>query len=98
VDFLHHTILMIIHARLLIYITTREIGYTYKLDRTTVTVGVLSMLATSKIPASVVASSSTWAPSGTVTLVEGAGLILLSVVPPTVSQVSSCTWSTGSDG
>jgi hypothetical protein len=47
---------MIIHARLLIYITTREIGYTYKLDRTTVMVGAPSMLAMSTIPASAVAS------------------------------------------
>jgi hypothetical protein len=29
--------------------------------------------------------------------VEGVGLRLLSVAPPTVSQVSSSPWSTGSD-
>jgi hypothetical protein len=130
VDFLYHTIPMIIHARLLIYITTREIGCTHKLDRATVTVGAPRMLAVSTIPASAVASSSTQAPSvcsalvvgegsgllssadacespapaaccatsGTVTPVVGAGLILISVVPPIVSQVSSSPWTTGSEG
>jgi hypothetical protein len=38
------------------------------------------------------------AASGTVTSVMGAGLILLSVASPTVSQVYSSPWSTGSDG
>jgi hypothetical protein len=130
VDFLRHTIPMTIHARLLIYITTREIGYTHKLDRTTVTVGAPSMLAMSTIPPSAITSSSTWAPSrcstlavgegsgllsladacaslapaaccaasGTATPVEGAGLRLLSVAPPTMSQVSSSPWSTRSEG
>jgi hypothetical protein len=121
---------MTIHARLLIYITTREIDYTYKLDWTTVTVGAPRMLAMSTIPASAVALSSTWAPSdcsalivgegsdllssadacmslapvaccatsGMTTPADGAGLRLLSVAPPTVSQVSSSPWSTGSEG
>jgi hypothetical protein len=39
VDFLHNTIPMIIQARLLVYTNYSEIGYTHKLDRTTVTVG-----------------------------------------------------------
>jgi hypothetical protein len=37
------------------------------------------------------------AASGTDAIVVGAGLWLLSVAPPTVSQVSSSPWSTGSD-
>jgi hypothetical protein len=130
VDFLYHTSQSIIHARLVIYITTRENSHTYKLDRTTVTVGAPRMLAMCTIPASAVASSSTWASSGcyalvagegvgllsfvyacessalaafcaasgTTTLVVGAGLTLLSVTPPTVPQVSSSPWSTGSEG
>jgi hypothetical protein len=77
-DFLYHTIPMLIHARLLIYITTREIGYTYKLDQTTVMVGAPSMLAMSTIPASMVASSSTWAPSSFSTPAVGKGTGLLS--------------------
>jgi hypothetical protein len=75
---MYHTILMIIHARLLIYITTREIGYTYKLDQTTVMIRAPSMLAMSTIPASAVASSSTWAPSGCSTPAIGEGSDLLS--------------------
>jgi hypothetical protein len=63
VDFLYHTSQSIIHARLVIYITTREINHTYKLDRTIVTVGAPRMLAMPTIPASAVASSSTWASS-----------------------------------
>jgi hypothetical protein len=53
---------MIIQARLLIYINYSETGYTHKLDRTTVMVGAASTLEISTIPASVGASSSTWAP------------------------------------
>jgi hypothetical protein len=130
VDFLYHTSRSIIHARLVIYITTREISHIYKLEQTTVTVGAARMLAMSTIPASTVASSSTWASSsysalvagegsgllssadacesptsaaccaafGTTTPVVRAGLTLLSVAPPTVSQVSSSPWSTGSEG
>jgi hypothetical protein len=87
------------------------------------------MLGMSTIPASAVASSSTWASSDYSTLIarEGsslftstdacespapaacsasstttpvveAGLTLLSVAPPTVSQVSSSPWSMGSKG
>jgi hypothetical protein len=41
------------------YTTTREVQRTYKVDRTTVTVGVPSMLAMSMIPASLAASAST---------------------------------------
>jgi hypothetical protein len=69
---------MIIQARLLIYMSAREIGYTYKLDRTTVTVGAPSMLAMSTIPASAGASSSTWAPSSYLTLVVREGSVLSS--------------------
>jgi hypothetical protein len=58
VDFLYHTSQSIIHARLVIYITTWEINHIYNLDRTTVTVGTPRMLAMSTIPTFVVASSS----------------------------------------
>jgi hypothetical protein len=45
-------------------VTTWEISETYKVDRTTVTVGAPRMLAISTSPASTVASSSTWASLG----------------------------------
>jgi hypothetical protein len=97
-----------------------KIDFTYKMDRTTVTVGAPSMLAISTSPASAGASSSTWATTGSMVPVvaEGSGLPssanaggstapvaccansgmtsstvgarlkLLSVAPPTVSQLS----------
>jgi hypothetical protein len=40
VDFLHNTILMVIRARLLVYTNYSDIGYTHKLDRTTVQGGL----------------------------------------------------------
>jgi hypothetical protein len=75
VDFLHNTTPMIRQARLSIYMNYSEIGYTHKLDRTTVTVGAPSMLAISTIPASVGASS--WATTGSIAPVvaEGSGLL-----------------------
>jgi hypothetical protein len=125
-----NTTSMIRHVRLSIYMDYSGIGYTHKLDRTTVTFRAPSMLAISTIPASTGASGSTWATtsstapvvaegsglpssdvtrgssvtaacyaaSGTVASVVGAGLRLLSVAPPTVSQASSSSWSTRSDG
>jgi hypothetical protein len=95
--------------------------FTYKFDRTTVTVGVPSMLAILTSPISAGASSSTWATTGsmvpvvaegsglsssvdaggspvlvaccadygTTSSAMGAGLRLLSVALPTVSQSSS---------
>jgi hypothetical protein len=44
------------------------------------------------------ATAACCAASGTVASVVGAGLWFLSVAPPTVSQVSSSPWPTGSDG
>jgi hypothetical protein len=86
---------MIIQTRLLIYITTREIGYTYKLDRTTVTVRAPSMLAISTIPASMGASSSTWAPSGCSALVgwEGSGLLSPADAFESLAPVTCCAAS-----
>jgi hypothetical protein len=96
VAFLHNTIPMIIHARLLIYITTREIGYTDKLDQTTVTIGAPSMLAISTIPASAGASSSTWAPSGCPTTVVGEGSGLLSSIDACASLApTACCAASG---
>jgi hypothetical protein len=121
VDFLHSTNLVISQARLPNYMYYSEMDFTYKLDRTTVTVGAPSMLAISTSPVSVGASSSTGvttgsavpvvaegsgllsfvgagglpvlvaccADSGTTSSMVGAGLRLLSVAPPTVSQSSS---------
>jgi hypothetical protein len=53
---------MIIEARLFVYMKYSKIGYTHKLDRTTVTVGAPSILAISTILASAGASSSTRVP------------------------------------
>jgi hypothetical protein len=121
VDFVHSSNLVISQARLPTCIYYLKIDFTYKLDRTTVTVGVPSILAMSTSPASAGASSSVWvttsslvpvvaegsglfssadargsavtdvccAISGTVSSTVGAGLRLLSVTPPTVSQLSS---------
>jgi hypothetical protein len=106
---------------------SRSSEKTYKVDRTTVTVGTPRMLAISTIPASMAASSSAWASfgysitaageglclpspadacelsapvpccakSGTLPLVVGGRLILLSTDTPTVSQVSSSFCSSG---
>jgi hypothetical protein len=121
VDFLHSTNLVISQTRLPIYTYYLKVDLTYKLDRTTVTVGAPNKLAISTSPASAGASSSTWettgstasvvaegsglissvdaygspapsaccADSGTTSSTVGAGLRLLSVGPPTVSQLSS---------
>jgi hypothetical protein len=75
VDFLHNTTPMIRQARLSIYMNYSEIGYTHKLDRTTVTVGAPSMLAISTIPAS--AGTSSWATTGSIALVVAEGSSLL---------------------
>jgi hypothetical protein len=53
---------MIIEARLFVYMKYLKIGYTHKLDRTTVTVGAPSILAISTILASAGASSSARVP------------------------------------
>jgi hypothetical protein len=73
VDFLHSTTPMVSHERLYIYIEYLEIGYTHKLDWTTVTVGAPCMLAISTIPASAGVSSSTWATTGSTAPVSRGG-------------------------
>jgi hypothetical protein len=47
-DFLHHTSHSVTHARLVTHVTTWEINKTYKIDRTTVTVGAPRMLVISQ--------------------------------------------------
>jgi hypothetical protein len=120
VDFLHSTKLVVNQVRLPSYKYYSGKVFTYKLDRTTVTVGAPSMLVMSTSPASVGASSAACASTGSsapvvvlgsgllssvgtcssTTLViycvicdtssstVGAGLRLLSVGSPTVSQSS----------
>jgi hypothetical protein len=58
VDFLHSTQSVVNQVRLPIYMYYSGKIFTYKLDRTTVTVGAPSMLAMSTRPASAGASSS----------------------------------------
>jgi hypothetical protein len=121
VDFLYSTNLVISQARLPTYTYYSKMDFTYKLDRTTVTVGAPSKLGISTSPASagacpsarvvagppvpVVAEGSGLLSSadacssavtgvccaicGTVSSTVGAGLRLLSIAPPTVSQSSS---------
>jgi hypothetical protein len=121
VDFLDSSNLVVSQARLPTYMYYSKNDFTYKMDRTIVTVGAPSLLAMSTSPASAGASSSVWATtgspipvvaegsgllssadargsavidvccaiSGMVSSTVGAGLRLLSVAPPTVSQLSS---------
>jgi hypothetical protein len=87
--------------------------FTYKLDRTTVTVGAPRMLAISTSPASADASSSASVAAGsstagaalsatgtcgTTSVMVGAGLRFLLASSPTVFQSPSSPWSTGSEG
>jgi hypothetical protein len=76
VDFLHSTNWVVSQARLSNYMYYSGMDFTYKLDRTIVTVGAPSMLAISTSPASARASSSTWATTGSTAPVvaEGSGL------------------------
>jgi hypothetical protein len=79
---------MISQARLSIYTNYSEIGYTYKLDQTTITVGVPSKLAISTILAFAGASSSTRAPSGSTAPIIEEGFGLLSSVDARGSSVT----------
>jgi hypothetical protein len=120
VDFLHSTKLVVNQVRLPSYKYYSGMVFSYKLDKTTVTVEAPSMLAMSTSLASAGASSSAWAATGSpapavmlgsgllpsagtcgsATLVVccvicdtssstvGAGLRLLSIGSPTVSQSS----------
>jgi hypothetical protein len=74
-------------ARLLNSMYYSAMDFTYMLDRTTVTVGAPSKLAISTSPASVGASSSARAATGSSALVVALGSVLLS----TVSTCSSIT-------
>jgi hypothetical protein len=82
VDFLHSTNLVVSQASLPNYMYYSGIDFTYKLDRTIVTVGAPSMLVISTSLASAGASSSTWATTGsTVPVVaEGSTSSLLSTL------------------
>jgi hypothetical protein len=120
VDFLHSKKLVVNQLRLPSYKYYSRMVFTYKLDRTTVTVGAPSMLAMTTSPASAGTSSSAWTATGspapvvvlgsgllssagtcgsavqdvcrvicdTSSSTVGAGLRLLSVSSPTVSQSS----------
>jgi hypothetical protein len=78
VDFLHSTKLMVNQVRLSSYKYYSGKVFSYKLDRTIVTVRAQSMLAMSMSQASAGASSSTWAASGSLDLVVALGSGLLS--------------------
>jgi hypothetical protein len=91
VDFLHNTIPMISQTRLWAYINYSAIGFTHKLDRTTVTVGAPSMLAISTSPASAGASSWTRAsPGSTAPVVEEDSGRLSSVATCGSSTTTAC--------
>jgi hypothetical protein len=77
VDFLHSANLVVSQERLLNYMYYSGMDFTYKLDRTTVTVGVPNKLAISTSLASAGTSSSTWETTGSTAPVvaEGSGLL-----------------------
>jgi hypothetical protein len=79
VDFLRNTQSVVNQVRLPIYMYYLGKIFTYKLDRTTVTVGALSMLAMSPRPASAGASSSASVAAGSSAAGAAAGSVLLSV-------------------
>jgi hypothetical protein len=78
VDFLHSTQSVVNQVRLPIYMYYWGKIYTYKLDRTTVTVGAPSMLAMSTSPASAGASSSASVVAGSSAAGVAAGSVPLS--------------------
>jgi hypothetical protein len=80
VDFLHSTKLVVNQVRSPSYKYYSGMVFTYKLDRTIVTVGAPSMLAMSISPASVGASFSAWAATGSSAPVVALGSGLLSSV------------------
>jgi hypothetical protein len=77
VDFLHNANLVVSQARLPNYMYYSGIDFTHKLDRTTVTVGALSILVISTSPAFAGASSSASAATGppAPVVTEGFGLL-----------------------
>jgi hypothetical protein len=78
VDFLHSTQSVVNQVRLPIYMYYSGKIFTYKLDRTTVTVGAPSMLVMSTSPASAGASSSASVAAGSSAAGAAAGSVLLS--------------------
>jgi hypothetical protein len=76
VDFLHSTQLVVNQVRLPNYMYYSGKIFTYKLDRTTVTVGAPSMLAMSTSPASAGASSSASVAAGSSAAAVAAGSVL----------------------
>jgi hypothetical protein len=95
VDFLHSTNLVISQARLPTYTYYSKIDFTYKLDRTTVTVRAPSKLAISTSPASGGASSSTWATTGSTAPVvaEVSGLLSSAAARDSPAPVLCCATS-----
>jgi hypothetical protein len=87
VDFLHSTRWVVNQVRLPIYMYSSGRISTYKLDRTTVTVGAPSMLAMSTSPASASASSSALVVAGS----SAAGVVVGSVLPSTTGAYGSTT-------
>jgi hypothetical protein len=87
VDFLHSTQLVVNQVRLPNYMYYSRKIFTYKLDRTTVTVGAPSMLAMSTSPASAGASSSASVAAGSSAAVAVAG----SVLPSTTSTCGTAS-------
>jgi hypothetical protein len=87
VDFLHSTKLVVNQVRLPSYKYYSGMVFTYKLDRTTVTIGAPSMLAMLTSPASAGTSSSAWAATGSPApvVVLGSGLL---------SSASTCSSAT----
>jgi hypothetical protein len=87
VDFLHSIQLVVNQVRLPTYMYYSGKMFTYKLDRTTVTFGALSMLAMSTSPASACASSSASVAAGS----SAAGVAAGSVLFPTIGACGSTT-------
>jgi hypothetical protein len=86
VDFLHSTQSVVNQVRLPTYMYYSGKMFTYKLDRTTVTVGAPSMLAMSTSPASAGASSSASVVAGSSAAGAATGSVLL-------SATSACGWT-----
>jgi hypothetical protein len=80
VDFLHSTQLVVHQVRLSNYMYYSGKIFTYKLDRTTVTTGALSMLAMSTSPASAGDSYSASVAAGSSAAVATAGSVLPSAI------------------
>jgi hypothetical protein len=92
VDFLHSTKLVVNQVRLPSYKYYSGKVFTYKLDRTTVTVGAPSMLAMSTSPASVGASTSAGAGTGSSApvVVLGSGLLSMAGACGSTTLIDRC--------